>query len=124
MAKEATKKLGRNINEKSVTRIIKAQQTTSKMLHSFDKTLSIMRRSGRHTSASDEKDLKKILFKLVEECAFSETEGCKYNHYRACKVSLLDGLNIHSFMLGQKSTRKISSYIGNLDDFIGYQFIT
>ena len=106
MAKEAIKKLGRNINEKSVTRIIKAQQTTSKMLHSFDKTLSIMRRSGRHTSASDEKDFKKILFKLVEECAFSETEGRKYNHYTACKASLLDGLNIHSFYAWAKEHQK------------------
>ena len=34
MAKEAIKKFGCNINEKSVTRIIKAQQTASKMLHS------------------------------------------------------------------------------------------
>ena len=105
MAKEAIKRLRCNINKKSITRIIKAQQT-SKMLHSFDKTLSIMRRSGRHTSASDEKDFKKILSKLVEECAFSETEGCKYNHYRACKASLWDGLNIHSFYAWAKEHQK------------------
>jgi antitoxin component of RelBE/YafQ-DinJ toxin-antitoxin module len=106
MAKEAIKKLGRNINEKSVTRIIKAQQTASKMLHSFDKTLSIMRRSGRHTSASDEKDFKKILSKLVEEHALFETEDRKYNHYSVCKTSLLDGLNVHSFYKWTKEHQK------------------
>ena len=106
MAKEAIKKLGRNINEKSVTRIIKAQQTTSKMLHSFDKTLSIMRRSVRHTSASVEKDFKKILSKLAEEHALSETEECKYNHYSACKTSLLDGLDIRSFYAWTKEHQK------------------
>lgn len=47
MAKDAIKKLGHNINEKSATRIFKAQQTASKMLESFDKTMFIMRRSGR-----------------------------------------------------------------------------
>ena len=106
MAKEAIKKLGRNINEKSVTRIIKAQQTASKMLHSFDKTLSVMRRSGRHTSVSDDKDFEKLLSKLIEEHALSETEGRKYNHYRACQASLLDGLNVHSFYAWIKDHQK------------------
>lgn len=106
MAKEAISKLGRNINEKSVTRIIKAQQTASKMLHSFDKTSSIMTRSGRHTLASDEKDFKKILSKLVEERALFETDGRKYNHYTACKTSLLDSLNVHSFYTWTKEHQK------------------
>jgi hypothetical protein len=69
MAKEAIKKLGLNITEKSMTRIVKAQQTARSMLDSFDKSLEIMKRSGKHTQQSDEKDFKKIVDKLLEEQA-------------------------------------------------------
>ena len=83
MAKEAIKKLGPNITEKSVTRIVKAQQTARSMLDSFDNSLEIMKRSGKHTQQSDEKDFKKIVDKLLEEQALSlkSTEGRTYNHY-------------------------------------------
>ena len=64
-----------------------------------------MRRSGRHTSASDEKDFKKILSKLVDR-ALSETEGCKYDHYSACKADALDGLNVHGFYAWTKEHQK------------------
>ena len=67
MTKEAIKRLGSNLTEKSVTRVVMAQQTARSMLDSFDKSMEIMKRSGRHTQQSDEKDFKKIVDKLVEE---------------------------------------------------------
>ena len=69
MTKEAIKKLGPNITEKSVTRVVMAQQTAHSMLDSFDKSMEIMKRYGRHTQQSDEKDFKKIVDKLVEKQA-------------------------------------------------------
>ena len=89
MTKEAIKKLGRNITEKSVTRVVMAQQTACSMLDSFDKSMEIMKPSGRHTQQSDEKDFKKIVDKLVEEQALSwkSTEGHTYTHYSGYKGS-------------------------------------
>ena len=106
MAKEAIKKLGCNINEKSVSRIVKAQHTARKMLNTFDETISLMRRSGRHTERSDENDFKKIVSKLVEEGVFSQTEGRSYNHYSSCKHSMLDGLDVHKMYAWIKEHKK------------------
>ena len=66
MVKEAIKKLGGNVNEKSVNKIVKAQAVARDMLQ-FDKTMHVIRRSGKHFKSSDEKNFKKILANLVKE---------------------------------------------------------
>ena len=76
MVIEAIKKLGGNVNEKSVSRIVKAQAIACDMLQSFDKTMHVIRRSGKHFKSFDEKDFKKILANLVKEEASIE-EGRK-----------------------------------------------
>ena len=97
MVKEAIKKLGPNITEKAVSTIIKAQQTGSKMLQSFDKSIEIIRRSGKHTQKSDKKDFDKIVHNLIEQQALTRvTEGRAYNHYTDCKSSTISALNIHN----------------------------
>ncbi len=108
MAKEAIKKLGPNITEKSVTRIVKAWQTACSMLDSFDISLEIMKRSGKHTQQSDEKDFKKIVDKLLEEQALSlkSTEGRAYNHYCGYKGSTLMNFNVHSLYAWIKEHQK------------------
>ena len=108
MTKEAIKKLGPNITEKSVTRVVMAQQTAHSMLDSFDKSMEIMKRSGRHTQQSDEKDFKKIVDKLVEEQALSwkSTEGRTYTHYSGYKGSTLKNLNVHSLYVWIKQHQK------------------
>ena len=80
MVKEAIKKLGGNVNEKSVNRIVKAQAIACDMLQSFDKTMHVIRRSGKHFKSSDEKDFKKILANLVKEEALLRKEGRHYGH--------------------------------------------
>ena len=108
MTKEAIKKLGPNITEKSVTRVVMAQQTARSMLDSFDKSMEIMKRSGRHTQQSDEKDFKKIVDKLVEEQALSwkSTEGRTYTHYSGYKGSTLKNFNVHSLYAWIKEHQK------------------
>ena len=108
MTKEAIKKLGPNITEKSVTRVVMAQQTARSMLDSFDKSMEIMKRSGRHTQQSDEKDFKKIVDKLVEEQALSwkSLEGCTYTHYSGYKGSTLKNFNVHSLYAWIKEHQK------------------
>lgn len=95
MVKEAIKKLSGNITEKSVNRIVKAQAIAREMLHSFDRTMHVIRRSGKHFKSSDEKDFKKILSNLVKEEALSRKEGRHYTHFRTCKSSILDELDVH-----------------------------
>lgn len=107
MAKEAIKNLGPNITEKSVTRIIKAQQTARQMLDSFDKSMDIMRRSGRHTRQSDEEDFEKIVDRLMEQQALARLpEGRVYNHYDSCKSSVINNLNVHSLYAWIKEHQK------------------
>ena len=114
MAKEAIKNLGPNITDKSVTRIIKAQQTARQMLDSFDKSMDIMRRSGRHTRQSDEEDFETIVDRLMEQQALTRLpEGRVYNHYNSCKSSVINNLNVHSFMHGLKNIKKIFVFVGN-----------
>ena len=48
MVKEAVKKLNGNITEKSVNKIVKSQAIARGMLESFDRTMHIVRRSGKH----------------------------------------------------------------------------
>ena len=95
MVKEAVKKLGGNVNEKLVNRIVKAQALARRMLESFDRTSLIIKRSGRHTTKSDEKDFKKILAKLVDEGALTRKQNRCYTHYSNYKSSFLSGLNVH-----------------------------
>ena len=58
MVKEAVKKLNGNITEKSVNKIVKSEAIARGMLESFDRTMHIMRRSGKHLDL-----MKKILTK-------------------------------------------------------------
>lgn len=107
MAKEAIKKLGPNITEESVTKIIKAQQTARPMLDSFDKSMDIVKRSGRHTKQSDDNDFKKIVANLMEEQALTRlTEGRAYNHYNGCKGSTVNNLNVHNLYAWIKEHKK------------------
>jgi hypothetical protein len=50
------------------------------MLDSFDKSMDIMRRSGRHTRQSDEEDFEKIVDRLMEQQSLARLpEGRVYN---------------------------------------------
>ena len=95
MVKEAVKKLNGNITEKSVNKIVKSQAIARGMPESFDRTMYIMRRSGKHLVRSDEKDFNKTLSKLVEEEALVRKENRMYTHYNGCNSSLLSTLNRH-----------------------------
>lgn len=95
MMKEAVKKLNGNITEKSVNKIVKSQAIARGMLESFDRTMHIMRRSGKHLVRSDEKDFNKILSKLVEEEALIRKENRMYTHYNGFNSSLLSTLDLH-----------------------------
>jgi hypothetical protein len=106
MAKEAIKKLGPNITEKSVTTIIKAQQTARPMLDSFDKSMDIMRRSGRHTRQSDENDFKKIVAKLMDHALARSTDSRVYNHYNGCIASTVNDVNVHGLYAWIKEHQK------------------
>ena len=93
MVKEAVKKLNGNITEKSVNKIVKSEAIARGMLESFDRTMHIMRRSGKHLVRSDEKDFNKI--SKLEEESLIKKENRMYTHYNGCNSSLLSTLDLH-----------------------------
>jgi hypothetical protein len=77
------------------------------MLDSFDKSMDIMRRSGRHTRQSDENDFKKIVAKLMEEQALARSTDIRvYNHYNGCKASTVNDVNVHGLYAWIKEHQK------------------
>jgi hypothetical protein len=56
--------------------------------------LSVFKRSGKHSKKSSRKDLEKIVNALIENNAFTFTQGRKYTSYANMKPSILCGFNI------------------------------
>lgn len=92
--KEAIKKLGPSASPKSMDRIANSLGFTLELLTGFDSHLSVFKRSGKHTKRSTRKDLEKIVNSLIENNAFTFTQGRKYSSYANMKPSILCGFNM------------------------------
>ena len=93
--KEALRKMGLNPTHSAVTRsgrmLNMARQTVDKVARECD----IMKRLGKHfIQSNNKKDLSKIVGKLLEDDALSETTGRAYRHFHDFKKSFMTNLRM------------------------------
>jgi hypothetical protein len=92
--KQAVKNLGPAASEKSLNRIANSLGFTVELLKVFDSSLSVFKRSGKHIKKSSSRDTEKIVMELIENDAFTFTEGRKYTSYSNMKPSILCGVDM------------------------------
>ena len=92
--KEAIKNLGPNASVNSINRICHSLGVTTRLMKTFDTSLSVFKRSGEHVKKSTKGDFEKIVNELVKYKAFHHTPGRRYRYYRRMKSSILSGFDM------------------------------
>lgn len=95
--KEAMRKMGPSSTEKSVTRVCRALKIAREVVENVNRDCQVMRRSGVHFVTSNEKDLLKIINKLLEEKALTEIIGRKYKTFKDCERSCIKCIRMADF---------------------------
>ena len=87
--KEAMRKIGPAMNEQSVTRTCRTLKISREVIENLLRECQVMKRSGIHFDACNDRDLLKIVNNLVDQNALSEEKGRKYKTFRNCLSSHL-----------------------------------
>lgn len=87
--KEAMRKMGPAMNEQSVTRICRTLKISREVIENLLKECQVMKRSGIHFNACEDKDLLKLVNNLVHHGALNEEKGRKYKTFTDCLRSHL-----------------------------------
>ena len=83
--KQGIKNLGPNVMEKAVQRLSYSENSTSMIMGNLDDNIKRLLRSGRHSSASLEKDLHELVKRAIESKIFTKQEGRSYKEFRRDK---------------------------------------
>ena len=95
--KQSIKNLGPNLTEQVISRICKAESSTSSILQNLDKSLQRHGRSGKNSQPSEERDLNELIKRWAEEINIFEVQnGRKYNHFSNFKRDRLEDLDASS----------------------------
>lgn len=103
--KQAIKNLGPNANERSITRICKAENNTGSLITFLNQSLHCNPGSGRHTSSSTDKDLHKLVERAAATEIFEKHSYCIYKDYLNFERDYLKGLDMsrmHKWINGHK----------------------
>lgn len=85
-----------NTNHRAVDRYAKALTINKQLLDNFDLSCKTIVRSGKHTIASAEKDLHKIIKELVKTNALQHTKNRQYKSLNCTQTSLIEDLDVHN----------------------------
>ena len=91
--KQSIKNLGPNLSEAAISRICKAESSTSLILENLDDSLKRHAKSGKHSDPSKERDLQELIKRAREMNVFEEKVGRTYNHFCDFKRDRLEGLD-------------------------------
>ena len=91
--KQSIKNLGPNLSEAAISRICKAESSTSLILENLDDSLKRHAKSGKHSDPSKERDLQELIKRAQEMNVFEEKVGRAYNHFCDFKRDRLEGLD-------------------------------
>ena len=83
-------------NRKAVDRFAKALTVTKNLLDNFDQQCAVHRRSGIHTQACINNDLRKVVNDLMKNCAMQEKPGRQYICTNV-PTNLLDDFDVRDF---------------------------
>jgi len=91
--KQAIINLGPNLTEAAISRICKAESSTSSILESFDESLKRHGKSEKHYDPSKERDLHELTKRAEQMNVSEETVGRSYNHFCDFKRDRLEDLD-------------------------------
>ena len=91
--KQGIKNLGPNLTEAAISRICKAESSTSSILGNLDQSLKRHAKSGKHSEPCKEKDLHELIKRAEEMNVFEEKAGRSYNHFCNFKRDRLEELD-------------------------------
>jgi len=80
--KLAIRNLTPNVREKAVQRLSYSENSTSMIMGNLDDTVKRLLRSGKHSSASLEKDLHELVKRAIESKIFTKQERRSYKEFR------------------------------------------
>ena len=92
--KQGIKNLGPNVTEKAVQRLSYSENSTSMIMRNLDDNIKRLLRSGRHSSASLEKDLHELVKRAIESKIFTKQEGRSYKEFRSFPRDRLSNLDV------------------------------
>jgi hypothetical protein len=95
--KEAMRKMGPASTEQSVTRVCRALKIAREVVENANRECKVMKRSGIHFVTRNEKDLVKVINKLLDEKALTETKGREYKTFTDCQRSHLKCIKMVDF---------------------------
>ena len=104
--KQSIKNLGPNLSEAAISRICKAESSTSSILENLDECLKRHVKSGKHSDPSTERDLHVLTKRAEEMNVFEEKEGRSYNHFcdfKRDRLEELDASKLHQWINKHKN---------------------
>ena len=87
--KEALRKMGPVLTEHSVTRVCRSLKISREVIENLLHECEVMKRSGIHFTANNNKDLVKIVKNLVQHEALIKTKGRRLSNFKYCLASHL-----------------------------------
>jgi L1 cell adhesion molecule like protein len=95
--KEAMRKIGAGITEQSVTRICRSLKMAREVIENISRECHVMKRSGMHYTACNEKDLLKMVDNIVQHQALTKINGRRYKTFQYCVESHIQSLDMTDF---------------------------
>ena len=95
-----------NTNHRAVNRYARALTINKQLLDNFDHSCKVIGRSGKHTIASADKDLHKIIKELVKNNALQYTKNRQYKSLNCTQTSLIEDLDVHQMYTWIESHKK------------------
>ena len=108
--KQAVKNLGPNLNEQSVSRICRAEKETRNLVQALDRNLQQNSDSGKHYSVSLDRDLSKLVQRLVSNRALEKEPARQYSLFSTFErnpFKNLDTSKIYKWINGHKKNVNI-----------------
>lgn len=99
--KQSIKNLGPNLTEAAISRICKAESSTSSILENLDESLKRHAKSGKHSDPSKERDLHELIKRAEDMNVFEEEMGRSYNHFcdfKRDRLEELDASKLHQWI--------------------------
>ena len=88
---------GSNLTPKTIHRIGKCVGPLLNVCKQFDAISSVRQPSGKHTRASHEKDLKRIVNQLQSSDVFTKCPGRKHNEFKSVMGSIIERMDKNDF---------------------------
>jgi len=108
--KQAIKNLGSNLNEQSVSQIYRAEKGTRNRVQTLDRNLQQHSDSGKHSFFSPDRDLSKLVQRLVSNRTLEEEPARQYSlfcNFERNPFKNLDTSKIYKWINGHKKNVNI-----------------